>query len=183
MGAGVALGFHVVVTEDHRNRAAGRGCTTRLVRSWLVGSGSIKPCRSKRLCQNRPDPASEYSRIGRNQSAACPPGMPQGLSGNHRRKTWEDFAQRRKDAKCGFPQFIPLFLCALAALRDTLFFHQTISRHGESLGKGMIEICARSHSSVVPSLIERLDVRPPARLKGKWNELEKLMAGWCATAC
>ena len=28
-----------------------------------------------------------------------------------------------------------------------------------------------------------LDVRPPARLKGERNEIEKLMAGWCVTTC
>jgi len=31
-------------------------------------------------------------------------------------------------------------------------------------------------------LLSPLDVRPPARLNREKNEIEKLMAGWCATA-
>jgi len=42
----------------------------------------------------------------------------------------EDFAQRRRDAKFGIPQFILLFLCALAALRETLFFQWSIIWQG-----------------------------------------------------
>jgi hypothetical protein len=31
--------------------------------------------------------------------------------------------------------------------------------------------------------IATFDVRPPARLKGERNEIEKLMAGWRVTTC
>jgi hypothetical protein len=32
-------------------------------------------------------------------------------------------------------------------------------------------------------VVRTFDVRPPARLKGERNEIEKLMAGWCVTTC
>ena len=104
------------------NKDAVAGRMRRLVRSWLVGSGSTEPCRTTRLCQNLPDPASELfelAEIGpRRVRWECLSACLQITSG----RLQENLAQRRKDAKCGFPQFIPLFLCALAALREALFF-------------------------------------------------------------
>ncbi|MCX6879639.1 MAG: hypothetical protein NTW21_38410 [Verrucomicrobia bacterium] len=91
-------------------------------------------------------------------TSQCPPA-------NHLWQAQEDLAQRRRDAKYGFPQFILLFLCALAALREILFFHWIIIWQWNGLamewfGNGMIEIRACAiplphHSSAILSLTER----------------------------
>jgi len=48
-------------------------------------------------------------------------GMSQCPAANHLRHAQEDFAQRRRDAKYGFPRFIPLFLLRLGGFaRDPL---------------------------------------------------------------
>jgi len=46
-----------------------------------------------------------------------------------------DLAPRRRGAKYGFPQFTRLFLCALAALRETLIFHWVIIWQGNGWAK------------------------------------------------
>ena len=136
-----------------------------IVRSWLVGSGSTEPCLTTRTWQNRPATASGKfgsaeisSRRSRWESLSARLQITSG-------RLQENLAQRRRDAKYGFPQFnppLPLRLGGFA--RDPLLpLDNHLAR--EWFGNGMIEIRACAiplpyHSSAILSLTERRALPP-----------------------
>ena len=157
----VETGFELEIREIISEEGLVGVAQPRLVRSWLVGSGSTAPCLTTRTWQNRPATASGKfgsaeisSRRSRWESLSARLQITAGrLLGN--------LAQRRRDAKYGFPQFnppLPLRLGGFA--RDPLL---SLDNHlaREWFGNGMIEIRACAiplphHSSAILSLTERL---------------------------